>query len=386
MSAPVSMLYALNGVFHRAGTEAVVMHYYNHLDRQRFSIDFLLHGAPGEGEEDMHQYLLDHGSRLHYVTPRGVSYGKNREELRALFAAHPYHIVHTHMNAAGTYVLSAAQQAGVRVRVAHSHNTQHQIDTGSALKNAAYRLVLDHARRSIRQKSNVRLACSRDAGDWLFGPAPYTVLHNGIQVEHFRYQEDVRLDVRQALSLSEDTLVLGHVGRFVREKNQAFLLDVLRVLLRKGVPAMLLLVGDGPLFSATKERAVELGIQQQVSFLGNREDVPRLLQAMDVFLLPSAFEGLGIAAVEAQTAGLPTLVADSVPGEVCVSSLAATLPLSSGEDAWAQAILSLSHQHPQRKDMVDAIRCAGYGVEENVRQLAAIYEAALQREGCMHHG
>lgn len=309
------------------GVEQVVMNYYRHIDRSRVQFDFLVDADSSLVPEKEIELL---GGRVFVIPPyqHQVSY---QHELVRLFREECWPIVHSHVNALSVFSLRAARKAGVPVRIAHSHSTWGR---GEWSKNAV--------KAVLRPFANVyptyRMACSRYAGEWLFGERPYVeVLYNAIDLSKFYFEQDIRSQMRDELGLPSDALVIGHVGRFAASKNHQFLIDVFCEVTRRRDDAVLLLVGSGEGEALAKELAIECGVADKVIFLGQRDDVERLYQAFDVFVLPSLYEGLGLVGVEAQTAGLPCLFSDRVPHEANVTGEVQFLSLDD-PIRWAEAI------------------------------------------------
>ena len=254
-----------------------------------------------------------------------------------------------------------AKRAGVQTLILHSHNTALRAHFLRPLKL----LVHKAARALYGGAGTAYFACSREAGEFLF-PArkqdAVRFLPNGIQTERFRFSESERDAARAELGLG-DAFVLGHIGRLCDQKNQMFALDVLKAILTMRPESRLLLVGEGALRRTLEQRAALLGVSDRVLFFGVTDRPERLLCAMDVFLFPSLFEGLGIVAVEAQCAGLPTLCSEHVPEEARITELAELLPLTEGAEAWARAA-STMRCSGQREDFAAAVRKAGFDVED----------------------
>ncbi len=281
--------------------------------------------------------------------------------LTALLAAmrrEHFDAVHIHGNSATmAFDLLPAYLAGIPVRIPHVHNnvTAHPA-LHRALKPLLNMLATDCA------------ACSMPAGEWLYDK-PFTVVKNGIDPEVFRFDPEVRERVRRELK-AEDAFVVGHVGRFTRQKNHDFLLDVFAAIAERRPDAVLLLVGEGELYDAVRKKAEKLGILSKVIFYGTTDRVGGLYMAMDVFLLPSLYEGLGIAAVEAQAAGLPAVLSDEVPAEAVFEEDVLRLPLGKGPGEWAEAALS---EAAPRTDRRRDVKEAGYDIADMGKTLDALW-------------
>ena len=227
-------------------------------------------------------------------------------------------------------------------------------------------------KRSIPRYATELFACGQEAGKWMFGGQNFTVLNNAIDAEKYIYNASVRAEVRQELGIEPQSLVVGHVGRLSPQKNHAYLIDVFHALLQKHADSKLVLVGRGNLEAEIRKQCENLGIADRVIFTGVRNDVNRLLQAMDVFLLPSVYEGLGIVAVEAQAAGLPCVCSNRVPEEcVRTEGLVQFLPLEDGTERWAQEVLNRSNT--VRLDRSSEIRKNDFDIRENAGWLQDFY-------------
>ncbi|MEG2050933.1 MAG: glycosyltransferase family 1 protein [Oscillospiraceae bacterium] len=374
----INILYALNGIFHNGGTEAVVLNYFNNINKEKFHIDFLLHGSESENlDNETHNYLKSQGSRIYYVTPRGKNFLKNKKEIRNILKDNSYDIVHSHMDAAGSFFLKEAKDLGIKVRVAHSHNTDNQINKGNLFKNKIYTIILNYAKKSIKNYANVFLACSDAAGKWLFGNTPFIVINNGIDIAKYSYKDGVRLEQRKKYSV-DDKIVIGHVGRFCYQKNQEFIIKIFYELSKDIEDICLILIGDGESKKDIELMINNLKIKEKVILLGSISNVNEVLQAFDVFVLPSNFEGLGIVAIEAQTAGLPCVISDSVPQEVEITEAVKFLSLTDSAECWCKEIIGLLTNY-KRKDNSEKIKKAGYDINDVVEIVEDIYLESINR-------
>lgn len=295
---------------------------------------------------------------------------KNRPLFSALLAERHYDVVHLNAyQGLSLHYLALAQRAGVPVRIAHSHGTGLRNSPGKTLK-----LRLHQLGKELWSGSATDFwACSRHAAEFLFLQGqPYRWIPNGIDVERFRFQESLRVKQRQALGLEENQLLVGTVGRLSEEKNHQFLLDVFCQLQTLRRDSMLLLVGTGQLEKRLRARAEALGIASNVIFFGPSDHVEQLLWAMDVFAFPSHMEGLGIAAVEAQAAGLPVVCSEGVPPEAVVTGLARRLPLSAGARRWAEILLN-EKSPADRTAVVDAVAAAGFDVSAVAKEIKCLW-------------
>ena len=288
---------------------------------------------------------------------------KNWSLFRRLLRENRYDVIYLNaFQALSLRYALLAKRAGVPVRVLHSHNTGLRPHILRPLKMRIH----SFARRLYGGVGTAYFACSPEAASFLF-PAKVLrersvcVLFNGIDTERFRFRPEQRKALRGKLGL-EDRFIVGNVGRLCDQKNQLFLLDVLKALLPLRPDGCLLLIGEGEQRAALERRAVELGIRDRVILFGVTDRPEEMLWAMDAFLFPSRFEGLGIAAVEAQCAGLPMLCSEHVPQKALVTGLCRRLPLVDGPEAWAEAAAELSVPE-SRGEYAAEIRDAGFDVE-----------------------
>lgn len=338
----------------RAGIETLLMELYRHMDRSRVQMDFLvsLEGA----YDDEIRALGGRIWRIPFISQVGpFAYGAS---LRRFFRDHPeYRIVHVHMDKFGAEVCRQARRAGVPVRILHGHSTKNE-------GGLAYQLVKNYYGRFWPAATDY-FACSTEAARFCCGGAwqQAIILKNGVDTARFCPPDT---------PAPADRFVVGHVGRFLPVKNHAFLLDVFR-LVHDAVPAArLVLVGEGPLQPEMQRKAADLGLAEAVTFYGATDDVAGVEKGFDVFVMPSRFEGLGIALIEAQSCGLPCIASDAVPRETDVSGQVQYLSLDAGPEAWAKAVLAA--RALPRRDCRDKIRAAGYDIAASAAFLQDFYE------------
>lgn len=276
---------------------------------------------------------------------------------------------HIHMSSPIDFIEgAAARSAGVKTVILHSHSGDRP--GSGVLKKLIYevcRLMMHTGRYRL-------LACSEMAGRYMFGAkSRFTVLNNGIDTAHFGFDPSVRTAMRDKLGLG-DKFVIGHVGRLAKIKNHCFLADIFKYILEKNSRSMLLIAGDGEYESAIREHIRELGITDSVIFAGTVNDPVPYLFAMDAFVLPSLSEGISIAAIEAQTAGLKTICSDGVPKEAAVTELCSFMPLKASPREWAEHIISECDGY-NRRSYAKEVRTAGYDIADTARQLESIYRS-----------
>ena len=298
------------------------------------------------------------------MVPKYTHLPQYEREIGRLFRQNGYQIVHSHMNTLSVLSLWGAKRAGVPNRIAHNHST---VGRGEGAKN-----VMKYLLRPFATVYPTRLcACSRTAGSWLYGEKPFRVFNNAIELDRFTYDASKRKAVRQELGLG-DELVLGHVGRFCYAKNHEFLLDVMAEVCKQRPDAVLLLIGEGESEAAARRKAEALGLQRNVRFLGRQSDPAKFYQAMDAFVLPSRYEGLGIVLIEAQAAALPVICSAEVPQEAQVLPEMQYLSLQESPAVWADAAIRAA-ENARRRDTSAEMRAGGFDIVTEAKKLEEFY-------------
>jgi glycosyltransferase involved in cell wall biosynthesis len=296
---------------------------------------------------------------LHYLQMSKIifRYGKEYKAI-VLNTCHLYYV----------FPLFIALLVGIPMRVIHSH------DSGDEIKISKMRKLLIAFNRALLNLSVTHYwACSQLAGKWMFGNKQFTVIHNAIDIKKFTYNDNVRTEIRKELQI-EDKFVVGNVARFSYQKNHEFLLDIFKEIVKKEPKSVLLLIGDYVLddtyLRKAKEKVRQLKLENKVIFLGMRKDVNKFYQAMDCFVFPSHFEGMGIAGLEAQAAGLPCYFSDTLPRDLQVTDLAHYLPL---KDAAVWAGLILQGKGTIRRNMAQTLVNHGYDITKEVKKVENLY-------------
>lgn len=274
------------GKWNGGGVESVVMNYYKNIDRNRIQFHFL---CDEDSTDIPYEEIEKLGGKVIVIPPYQKLF-KYQKELYRIFKENNYKIIHSHINALSVFSLRIAKKAGVPIRIAHSHSTSNKKEW----KKNILKMIL---RPFSKLYANNYFACTEYAGKWLFGKKvverkELNVINNAIDLKKFEFNENTREDLRKELGIKEDVLVIGHVGRFMKQKNHEFLIDVFEKAIKQDDNIYLILVGQGPLEDKIKEMAKEKGIEYKILFLGQRNDVNKLYQAMDIFVLPSLYEGL----------------------------------------------------------------------------------------------
>ena len=274
------------GKWNGGGVESVVMNYYRNIDRNKIQFHFL---CDEDSTDIPYEEIEKLGGKVIVIPPYQKLF-KYQKELYRIFKENNYKIVHSHINALSVFPLRIAKKAGIPIRIAHSHSTSNKKEW----KKNILKMIL---RPLSKLYANNYFACTEYAGKWLFGKKvverkELNVINNAIDLKKFEFNENTRKALREEFGIKDDTLIIGHVGRFMKQKNHEFLIDVFEKAIKQDDNIYLILVGQGPLEDKIKEMAKEKGIENKILFLGQRNDVNKLYQAMDIFVLPSLYEGL----------------------------------------------------------------------------------------------
>ena len=344
------------------GITSVIYNYTRAMDRSGLEIAFLTYG-------DLKPVLRERFEALGeilFVSDRKQSTKAYIKDCLGLLRSRHFDVVHIHGNS-GTMMIEVllAKLCGVKNVLVHTHNTR----TSHPLVNA----ILKYPMMWLSQEC---IACSEAAGKWLYGKYPHTVLNNAIDLSNFRFQEVPRQQYRAEFGVQEEFLI-GHVGHFSEQKNHFFLIDVFAAFHKLEPASKLLLLSDGPRFQQVKEKVAALDLQDAVIFAGRRGDVAGIYSAMDLFILPSCWEGLPLVMVEAQANGLPVLASDVVTREAKCLDRVCYKPLEDGAESWASALLEMKNRFIDRRDdVLPAIGAKGFDIQTEAEILRNMYRKA----------
>jgi glycosyltransferase involved in cell wall biosynthesis len=359
----------------RGGIQSWLMHLLRAVDRQRYHMDFLVQSdVPCAYDRE----ILNLGSSLLNCSRTRNPWRFGHEFARALRTQERYDVIHSHVYSFTGLVLRLAAREGIPLRIAHVHNDRRVVEAGTSLIRQGQ---LQLMKAWIRKHATIKIAASEDAAEDLFGvrwalDPKVRVIHYGLDLTPFGVVPD-RAQVRSRLGLPSGALVVGHVGRFVTQKNHAFLIEVAAEAIMLDDRLRVLLVGDGPLRQEIERRARALGIVDRVLFAGERDDVPQIMgAAMDVLVFPSLHEGLGLVLVEAQAAGLPCLIANRVPREAdVVPALISRLPIEEGPALWAKRLLEIAAApRTGRAEALEGVEMSDFNIIRSVQQFTRIYD------------
>lgn len=344
-TAPIRVLQIM-GIVESGGVEAVIMNYYRHIDKSKVQFDFVMH--KGSNQNYINE-AKSKGAKVYEVTPYTKNIIKFTYEIYKIIKEGNYKIVHSNMNALSGFPLFAAYLAGVKVRILHNHTTD-------SMEERLRTLVKRLLRPFAKAFANRYWACSKLAGEWMYGKkavesGKVTIINNAIDLDKFAFNQEKRHVLRKELGV-ESKFVVGHVGRFMKQKNHDYLIDVFAEISNKKENAVLLLIGEGSLMGVIKEKVKSLGLIEKVVFLGARSDVADLYNVMDVFVLPSLYEGFGMVTIEAQVNNVPVIVSTEVPTEVVISNNIKFIKLTNGIKKWSESIVRLEvREHHKLQDI-----------------------------------
>jgi glycosyltransferase involved in cell wall biosynthesis len=345
------------------GIESFLMSVLRNSDHEENSYVFLVYSNERFDFQDEIERL---GARIKRISnPKNVSVWRHIVELKkAIQEEHP-DVVHAHTYFDSAYVLLAAFLVGVRIRVAHSHTT-----LASTENRLAKKIKWLIARILIYTCATHRIGCSSEAGIALFGKQDFKIIPNGIALDKFYFNESVRNEKRTELSIADGVTLIGHVGRLDTPKNHLFLIDIFAKYHQLNTQSKLVLVGSGKLQLQIERRIAKYKIEDAVILLGDRRDVDKLLNAFDIFIFPSIYEGLPVSLVEVQANGLPAFVSNAISNEVALTRNIQFYSLSWTAAEWAKKIF---HEIPGRKSTNGEEKLQEYSINHTITQFHEIY-------------
>lgn len=365
MTEPIRVLHVLGGLS-IGGAESRIMDLYRNMDRKKIQFDFLIHTTE---KQHFEEEITKLGGKI-YRVPRFKVYNwfSYEKALKQFFSHHKeFRAVHGHMTSTASIYLPIAKKAGIPITIAHSRSAG--VDGG--IKGVATKIL----RRSLKHKTDYCLACSKEAGEAVFGKkwveqGKVQVIPNAIETEKYVYDIKVREDMRESLGLA-GKLVIGHVGSFRTPKNHVFLLDVFAEIYKRNPAARLVLVGEGPLMPEIKEKAKQLGLSEVVLFTGNQSKVSDYYQTFDILIFPSLYEGLPGTVVEAQVSGLKCLISDAITKEVDITELVYRMSLADTAEEWTIAAMQMLPY--ERKSHLEEVNAAGFSIKEQAKRYEELY-------------
>ncbi len=370
---PRRILHAV-GQMNCGGIETWLMHLLRTTDRKHIAMDFLVHTLePGYYDEE----LLDLGAKIVFAGSQYTPATLTRNFGRTLAKHGPYHALHSHVGHFSGYLMSLSRMHGIQTRITHSHNDWKRADCNASISRRAYLAAMNS---QIRLNATHGIAPSIEAASSLFGnnwqrDPRFHVMHYGLDFTPFSTRIN-RKEIRNKFGFTPENYVFAHIGSFSFQKNHMFLLDLMQQITRHSPEARLLLLGDGPLRPQIQQKIIELNLSKSVVLAGIRSDIPQTLRAMDAFIFPSHFEGLGIALVEAQAAGLPCVISNSIPGEATiVPELVDSLDLTQNTlQHWTNACISALHRpRVSQKLALNAVQASDFNIASSSQLLQSLY-------------
>lgn len=351
----------------RGGIETMLMNYYRNIDRTKIQFDFICNKTkPGDYDDE----IKSMGGRI-FLGPglKPNNYPEYIKFIDRILKENPdIKILHAHNEGMAFYPLSSAKKAGLKIRIAHAHNTRIIRDYKWPLKIVC--------KAMLPYVANQYWSCGTDAGIYYFGKKRWSeqgkLLHNAIPLDNFKFNNSIRDKLRAEYGL-EDKFVIGHVGRFNLQKNHIRLIDIFREVVAKNPNARLMLIGEGELESETRNKVLDYGLEDKVLFLGLRNDVADLYQAMDIFVMPSLFEGLPVVGIEAQASGLRCVYSDEVTKEVLILENSECVSLKRTNSEWADIILNHNTNISKREMAFEVVCDAGYDICIEAKKLEETY-------------
>lgn len=345
----------------------MVMNWYRNIDRNKVQFDFMVfeNGEKPDYENEIRRL----GGKIYYMPYPGLtSISKCALYFDDFFKCHKeYKIVHGHVPNLAFLYLKIAKKYGVLFRIIHSHS----IKGSDILHKRIRNFFLQHR---IAEYANIYLACSKDAADYLYknGEArnKAIIVNNGIDLSKFVFKKNIRNETRKLFNI-QDYFIIGHIGRFAKEKNPFYLLKIFAEVKKKIGKTKLLLIGDGPLKFKIQKSIKKLNLEDDVILAGARKDVNNLLQAMDVFVFPSRFEGLGIALIEAQASALRCFASDRIPVEAKVSDLVQFSNIKQKPERWAESIIDFSNGYERETLLTKEL--SGYNILDIASRIENFY-------------
>ena len=374
MNKKIKVLYFVDRML-KGGIQALVVDIAKNIDRNKFKLDFLLLDDGNKYElEDTLKELNCKIYKLQNVWIRKpLDYIKYYKKMSEFFRTigKKYDIVHLHSSSKNFLVLYLARKNGIKIRIAHSHNTGFQ--TKNTIKICCGNIL----KRFLVKNSTDFMACSIDAGKWLFGTkVKVNIFKNAIDLDKFIYNNEKGKEIREKYAIKEDEIVCGNVGRMTEQKNHKFLIEIFKEVCSKDSKYKLLLIGKGKKEEELKELVKKYNIDKNVIFAGFQEKAYDFFNAMDLFVFPSKFEGLGIVLIEAQANGLNCLVSENIPAEAKITNGVKSISLDNKED-WIKEILLTSKQ---RQDYYKDIEKAGYNIKREIKNLENYYIKRMKYE------
>lgn len=353
---------------HLGGIETYLKKVVTNIDKGEFQCDFLV---DQDSEPCFYKELTDMGCKFYTTVSRRKNYLQNRRQIKRIIDENRFDIVHCNLNSLSYIAIcEIAIDCGCKV-LAHSHNA-------GCLSGFHSRLLHRLNYRVLQKKAVFRVAVSELAGKWMFGDQLFTVINNGVDIDVFRYNESFRKEIRAKYNIEDDVKIILHVGAFRKQKNHDLLIDIFSRYCVRNPNSVLFLVGVGELLSRIKKKCACKKLDDCVIFCGNANDIEKYYSAADVFLFPSFYEGFPNALIEAQTAGLYSVVSDTITKQCLMPGISTAVKLDSDLDLWANRIEYGVNFDLRRENGATQVDSCGLGVRKEIEKLSSLYKDMIR--------
>ena len=351
------------------GMETMIMNYYRNMNRNKIQFDFLITAKEKCFYEDEINQL---GGKIYRITSRSTNILKNRKELKEFFKNNKYSVVEFHQGITYYYPLKMAKKYGVKIRIIHNHG----IDRKFLKKYRIYNELF--AKKRISNLATNYFSCSEEVNNQLFSnkilkQGNIKIVPNAIDIEKYKYNKIARKEIRQELKIDENTKVYGHIGTFTYPKNHKFLLEIFEKINKKEKESKLVLIGSGILESDIKRKVTENGLQEKVIFLGIRNDIEKVLSAIDCFLFPSIFEGIPLTLIEAQANGVPIIMSNTISDKVLINSNCNRISLNNESEWIKMSLETISESETDRINRNKMVAQTKFNIKTQAKKLQEIY-------------
>ncbi|MEQ7238558.1 MULTISPECIES: glycosyltransferase family 1 protein [Enterococcus] len=345
----------------KGGAESFMMNMYRNIDREKVQFDFLIYDDY-EDVQDYHEEIGKLGGRIFVVTNPKKNILKYMYEVDKLLKQEKFDIAHNEVYFGGGINLWLAKRNKINTRIAHSHATEDGKGNSSAL-----RLLRKYLHHLLIKNATDFIAVSKEAGESLFGNQKYIIVNNGVDFSKYNFSDEEITDKKNELGLNNDDVIIGNIGRMEEQKNQLFLLDIFNAVHQKDLHAKLILIGNGSLKDQILNKIEQLELKDHVFYLGERDDIPALLSIMDVFLLPSLYEGLPMVGIEAQVSGKKMVFSDTISRDIDLTPNTHFVSLNDPVTKWAEIILEKPYDNKRTSKLAE------FDVSNTVKQMEKIY-------------
>ncbi|MFR5683192.1 MAG: glycosyltransferase family 1 protein, partial [Clostridia bacterium] len=366
MEKPIRILFAIGSIMNYGGIETFIMNYYRKMDHSKVQIDFLANGSnKGAYDEEIEAM----GGRIYHLPRRGRHYFAYRKAMKEILKSGEYQIIHAHANEMNGLILSIAKKCEIPVRISHCHTAN------PIYQNKIIKIIYGHYKKKILKNATHFFACSDQAAKWMYGEQnvmqnKVTIVKNAIDIEKYKFNTKKREELRNLYQLEENTVVIGHIGRFYYEKNHSFIVELFEKYHQLNPNSKLFLIGEGALKNEIIQRLKEKKLAKDMITIDRTNQINELLNIFDIFILPSLFEGLPFVGIEAQANGLPCFFSKGVTNQIQIANNLSFIELDSQK--WAKEINSCKKR---RQNNEENLTKAGYNINLEVKKLEEFYQS-----------